>query len=91
MKTQNIKIKRAQLHPTEIRQNQADVFISSIVFIFCLLYRLIWGRRSDTSIKKQKSEELISTCDSEDESDDNEFVESKKEATRHKSQAIRGM
>ena len=40
--------------------------------------------------KKRKPEERISTCGSEDESDDNEFVESKKEATRHKSQAIRG-
>ena len=40
--------------------------------------------------RKRKPEECISTCGSEDESDDNEFVESKKEATRHKSQAIRG-
>ena len=30
--------------------------------------------------KKQKPEERISTCGSEDESGDNEFVESKKEA-----------
>ena len=41
--------------------------------------------------KKRKSEERVSTYDSDDESDDKEFVESKKEATRHKSQAIRGM
>ena len=40
--------------------------------------------------KKRKPEERISTCGSEDESDDNEFVESKKEAVRHKSKAIRG-
>ena len=30
--------------------------------------------------KKRKPEERISACGSEDESDDNEFVESKKEA-----------
>ena len=41
--------------------------------------------------KKRKPEGRISTCGSEDESDDNEFVESKKETTRHKSQTIRGM
>ena len=41
--------------------------------------------------KKQKPEESISTCSSENESDDNEFVESKKEARILKSQAIRGM
>ena len=41
--------------------------------------------------KKRKPEERIHTCGSEDESDDNEFVESKKETTRHKSQTIRGM
>ena len=40
---------------------------------------------------KRKPEERLSTCGSEDESDDNEFVESKKEARRHESQAIRGM
>ena len=40
--------------------------------------------------KKRKPEERISTCGSENESDDNEFVKSKKKATRHKSQAIRG-
>ena len=41
----------------------------------------MWGRGSDTSIKKErKPEEPVSTCGSEDESDDNEFVESKKEA-----------
>ena len=50
----------------------------------------MWGRGSDTSIKKTKPEERLSTCGSEDETDDNEFVESKKKATRHKSQAIRG-
>ena len=41
--------------------------------------------------KKRKPEGRISTCGSEDESDDNEFVENKKETTRHKSQTIRGM
>ena len=41
--------------------------------------------------KKRKPEERISTCGTEDESDDNEFVGSKKEPTRHKSQAVRGM
>ena len=40
---------------------------------------------------KRKPEERLSTCGSEDESDDNEFVESIKEARRHESQAIRGM
>ena len=40
--------------------------------------------------RKRKPEERISTCGSEDESDDNEFVKSKKEATRHKPQTIRG-
>ena len=40
--------------------------------------------------KKWKPEERTSTCGSEDESDDNGFIESKKEATRHKSQAVRG-
>ena len=41
--------------------------------------------------KTRKPEGRISMCGSEDESDDKEFVESKKEATRHKSQTIRGM
>ena len=41
--------------------------------------------------KKQKPKERISTCGSEDESDDNEFLEKKKEATRNKLQAISGM
>ena len=41
--------------------------------------------------KTRKPEGRISMCGSEDESDDKEFVESKKETTRHKSQTIRGM
>ena len=40
--------------------------------------------------KKRKPEERINTCGSKDENDDNEFVESEKEATRHKSQATTG-
>ena len=40
--------------------------------------------------KNKNPKERISTCGSEDENDDNEFVESKNEATRHKSQRIRG-
>ena len=41
--------------------------------------------------KPRKPEERVSTCGSEDESDVNEFAESKKKATTHKFQATRGI
>ena len=60
--------------------------------LFSIYFIDLYEEEETTSLsKKQKLEERISTCGSENESDDNEFVESKKEARILKSQAIRGM
>ena len=60
--------------------------------LFSIYFIDLYEEEETTSLsKKQKPEERISTCGSENESDDNEFVESKKEARILKSQAIRGM
>ena len=61
-------------------QNKAGIFISSIVFIFCLLYRPKYEEEKVTPLskKEQKPRQRLNTCGSGNESDDNEFVESKK-------------